>query len=326
MSKLFRKEGQKFLVSVTIKSVTLKKPGNTIDKDAQISVAIDRGNKHVSTHERKPNFNELGDAVIQFNHEILKLVSTLYPTDTHSLPSVSLSFASVNFDEKNAKVVIRKKKKNMFGGIDFQILGTLYLPLHELVKLIDAGEDDVDLPFSKTSVLEQCSSYPGSTIEYEFNIEVLDSEHPSSHHSIVPRPSHTSSSVSLSTSTSPYNQPGKSRMERDSSNNSIQSSTDTAEKVNNLFAFFSFLPLMPFLFALFLPLLFSFSITSLLVSQQMIQIRKKKNLRNIHLNQILFRILTHPLMNIIYRLLSLFPLQWKVEKKEKKIFFIQWLI
>ena len=148
-----RKPGQKFNVVLTVHHLVLKKPGNTLDKDSTISVAVERGSKLVTSAEKEAVVNSSKDGVAEF-HESLALEATLYPTDV----------SNSKFQEKIAKVQIRKRKKT-FMGASHQVIGDLSLALHELVR--------EEMPIDTKQLIQHCT-YPGSEITYSLEIQPAD--------------------------------------------------------------------------------------------------------------------------------------------------------
>jgi hypothetical protein len=153
MSKLLRKAGHKFSVILTVHHLVLKKPGNTLDKDSTISIAVERGSHLVTSAEKDAVVNSTKDAVVEF-HESLTLDATLYPVDN----------TSHKFQEKIAKVMIRKRKKTFLGS-SHQIIGQINLPIHELVR--------EEMPIDAKNLLQNCT-YPGSDLTYSLEIQPID--------------------------------------------------------------------------------------------------------------------------------------------------------
>lgn len=142
----------KFVFDIQINSVTLKKPGQNLEKDCTVSVLIERGSKHhVATTEKEAKVGSTGDAVIIIA-ETLSLEATMYQESTGS------------YQEKVGKLTVRKRKRGMMQS--HAAIGQTSLPLHSF---IDEGVQPID----RTFLLEQ-STFPGSQIHLVIRYRRLD--------------------------------------------------------------------------------------------------------------------------------------------------------
>jgi hypothetical protein len=128
----------KYNFDIQVRAIILKKPSNTID--GTISVLLERGSKYLSTGEKESRLDSNGDACANFA-EVLNLEATMY-------------FANNNFQEKVAKLSIRKKKRGLMTS--HSVIGTVSLPLHTII-------EENEQPLDKSYLLENCS-FPGSKI------------------------------------------------------------------------------------------------------------------------------------------------------------------
>jgi chromosome segregation ATPase len=153
---LNRKKGAvgeiKFVFDIQVNSVTLKKPGQNLEKDCTVSVLIERGGKHyINTTEKEAKVGSTGDAVVIIA-ESLSLEATMYQE------------ASGLYQEKVAKVTVRKKKRGMMQS--HVSIGQTTLSLHSI---IEEGNQPIDRSF----FLEQCT-FPGSQIQLVIRFRRLD--------------------------------------------------------------------------------------------------------------------------------------------------------
>lgn len=142
----------KFMFDIQINSVTLKKPGQSLEKDCTVSVLIERGSKHhINTTEKEAKVGSTGDAVIIIA-ETLSLEATMYQE------------ASGTYQEKVGKLTVRKRKRGMMQS--HVAIGQTSLPLHAF---IEEGTQPID----RTFLLEQ-SAFPGSQIQLVIRYRRLD--------------------------------------------------------------------------------------------------------------------------------------------------------
>jgi hypothetical protein len=136
-----RKNGEKYIVDVRIQSVILKKTSGTLEKDALVSISIERGKHVVNSAEKEGKSLSTGDSLFEF-HETLSLEVTMY-SDGRGV-----------YKEKVGKIVVRQNKKGFMSN-SYISLGTLGLRFHELIKDDDNSDSEV--------LLENCR-YPGSKL------------------------------------------------------------------------------------------------------------------------------------------------------------------
>ncbi len=139
MTSLMRKGGEKFFVDVYVQHVLLKKTSGSLEKDALLSLSIERGKHNIFSADKEAKLNNNGDSLVEFN-ESMTLEATLY------------SDGKGKYLEKIGKLMVRKKKKGLMSS-SYIPIGSISLPLHELVHEIDTVE--------KTVLLENCR-FPGS--------------------------------------------------------------------------------------------------------------------------------------------------------------------
>jgi hypothetical protein len=153
---LNRKKGAvgevKFVFDIQVNSVTLKKPGQNLEKDCSVSVLIERGGKHhIATTEKEAKVGSTGDAVVIIA-ESLSLEATMYQE------------ASGSYQEKVAKVTVRKRKRGIMQS--HVPVGQTSLPLHSII-------EEGNQPIDRTFLLEQCT-FPGSQIQLVIRFRRLD--------------------------------------------------------------------------------------------------------------------------------------------------------
>jgi hypothetical protein len=215
MSKLFHKNGDKFHVQVTVKTVVLKKVGGLDKEGKTVSQALERGKK-LSTGQEKPlQLLPNGDAMVDFQSESLKVDATLY-------------YDGNDYAEKVARVLIRRKKKG-FMGATYQVVGCATIPIYNLVH--------EEMPTEKRQLLENCI-YPGSSIEYIIDIHSVDdalSSSISSKQSNVDKP-HTANAQKPSANSVGQTKMTSSSDDNTHSNQSADSSNDKMKNVNSYIA------------------------------------------------------------------------------------------
>eukprot|EP01040_Poterioochromonas_malhamensis_P010900 gene10900-11880_t len=167
MSNLFKKKSVKYQLNISISYIVLKKPGNTVDRDTVVGVAIERGSKLVTSTEKDVVINATKDGVVQLN-DTINVEATMYPIGDAS---------NHKFEEKTAKLLVRKHKRSkgglggLIGGSATtpQVIGQIVFKLHELIQ--------EDMPIVRKQVLENCPSYPGSSIEYSVDFRTVEDVH-----------------------------------------------------------------------------------------------------------------------------------------------------
>lgn len=147
-----RKNGEKYFVDVYVQHVLLKKTTGSLEKDALLSLAIERGKHNIVSAEKEAKLNTNGDSLVEFN-ETMTLEATLY------------SDGKGRFLEKMGKLMIRKKKKGLMTS-SYVPIGSISLPLHDLVYENDTVERSV--------LLENCR-YPGSQMLLAISFRNMDS-------------------------------------------------------------------------------------------------------------------------------------------------------
>ena len=135
-----RRNGEKYWVDIYVQNVLLKKAAGALEKDAQISLSIERGKHVVNSADKECKPTALGDLIVEFN-ETLTVEATMYPE------------GNGNYQEKTGKLLVRQKKKGFMTSTHIP-LGVLNLRFHELIH----DEDD---NHQRDVLLENCK-YPGS--------------------------------------------------------------------------------------------------------------------------------------------------------------------
>lgn len=146
-----RKSSEKFYVDIFVQNVVLKKTLGSLEKDASLSVAVERGKHLIASGEKEPTLMPNGDSLIEFN-EKLSLEATLY------------SDGKGRYLEKTGKLILRQKKRGLVSS-SFSTIGAITLALHDLVYENDTVERSV--------LLENCR-YPGSQIVLAISFRSAD--------------------------------------------------------------------------------------------------------------------------------------------------------
>lgn len=140
----------KYVFEIHLQTITLKKPGAQLEKDATISVLLERGSKHIQSTEKDYKLSTSGDAIIQSN-ETLSLDATLYQDGS-------------SIQEKVGKLIIRKKKRGMMTS--HTPIGSFSLPLHVFA-------EETHQPIEKSFLVEQCP-FPGSQVTASIKFRRVD--------------------------------------------------------------------------------------------------------------------------------------------------------